>query len=286
MVWLALSEAGGAYAETAEAIRAELQRGGVMRAELVVKPWRELLAAAGPPPRLVVAIGVGALRGIAGVGARAPLLATLVPRAAYTHIAAEAGAGLRPNSAVWLDQPVSRQFDLLQVAMPGRRRIGVLLGPESRQIESDMLSAAADRKLEIVAMRIDSAEQLSAALQNTVDDADVLLALPDPLIYNGSTIQNILTTAYRRRIPLAGFSPAYVKAGALLALYSTPAEVGAQVGDLVRGVLAGRPLPPPQGPRDFSVGVNAEVARSLGIAVEADAAARWTEQLRLKERAP
>ena len=286
IVWLALSETGGAYAETAEAIRTELQRGGAPRVDLVAKPWRELLAIQGPPPRLIVAIGVGALRGMAELGAPAPLLATLVPRATYVRIAEGAGPALRPHSAIWLDQPVARQLNLLQVALSDRRRVGVLLGPESRLLERELLQAAAERSLELTHASIDGVEQLPAALQKTLDAADVLLALPDPVIYNGSTIQNILTTAYRRRVPLAGFSPSYIKAGALLALYSTPLQIGTQVGGAVRTVLAGRPLPSPQGPREFSIGVNAEVAHSLGIAVEADAQSRWAEQLRTKERVP
>ena len=284
-VWIALSEPGGVYAETAEAVRAEFERGGG-RAEIVIRPWRELPATQGPPPRLTIAVGVGALRGMAEGGVKAPLLATLVPRAAYLRLAERAAPGLRPHSAVWLDQPVARQFKLLQAALPARRHIGVLLGPESRLLEPELLQAAADRNLEVVHAHIDGVEQLPAALQKTLDVADVLLALPDPLIYNGATIQNILTASYRRRVPLVGFSPAYIRAGALLALYSTPAQVGTQVGEIMRAVLAGRPLPPPQGPREFSVGVNAEVARSLELAVEGDAAARWAGQLRLKERAP
>lgn len=283
VVWLALSEAGGVYAETEAAIRAELQRSGA-RAEAVAKPWREFAAAPEPPPRLIVAIGVGALRGLADRGVKGPLLATLVPRAVYARFVAEAGSGLRPHSAVWLDQPLARQLDLVQLALPARRRIGVLLGPESRPLEAELASAMAERNLEAFVTRLDSAAELPAALQKTLDNADVLLALPDPQIYNGITIQNILTSTYRRRIPLAGFSPAYVKAGALLAVYSTPAQIGMQVGGIVAAVLAGRPLPPPRGPREFSIGVNAEVARSLGLAIEADAATKWTE--RLKELAP
>lgn len=284
VIWLALSEAGGAYAETADAIRAEIQRGAAARAELVTKPWRELVDGQGPPPRLVIAIGVGALRGLAESGPKVALLATLVPRSAYVRQVDAMSLSGRPYAALWLDQPAARQLDLLRLALPARQRIGVLLGPESRMVEPELLRAAAERNLTIAGVRIDGADQLPTALQRTLDAADVLLALPDPQIYNSATIQNVLTAAYRRRIPLAGFSPAYIKAGALLALYSTPLQVGTQVGEIVRIMLAGRPMPPSHGPREFSIGVNAEVARSLGITVDADAAARWTEQLRLKER--
>jgi ABC-type uncharacterized transport system substrate-binding protein len=279
VVWLALTEDGGAYAETAAAVRAELQRTGTP-VEVIARPWRELLDSPAPPPRLIVAVGVGALRGLAESESKIPLLATLVPRAAYQRVADSAGRGGRSVSAVWLDQPVVRQFDLLRLALPARHRIGVVLGPESRQLEAELRRAAAERKLDISAQRIDGADQLPGALRRVLDDSDILLALPDPQIYNGATIHNVLTSTYRQRIPLAGFSPAYVKAGALLAVYSTPLQVGTQTGEIVRAALAGRPLPAAQGPRLFVVGLNMDVARSLGIAVEADAAARWTEQLR------
>lgn len=277
-VWIALSEPGGVYAETAAAVQAELERGGA-RPEIVVRPWRELTPGTAPP-RLIVAIGVGALRGLAETDSKVPLLATLVPRTAYQRIADGPPRSGRPLSAVWLDQPLSRQLDLLTQALPSRHRIGVLLGPESRPLEAELLRAAGERNLEIVLARPDSAEQLSPAVQRVLEDADALLALPDPQIYNGATIQNLLTAAYRQRVPLIGFSPAYVKAGAMLSIYSTPQQVGTQTGEIARLSLAGRPLPPAQGPRAFSIGLNADVARSLGIVFDDEAPARWTERLR------
>lgn len=283
-VWIALGESGGAYAEAAEAARGELMRGGG-RGEPLVKPWRELIAGGAAPPRLVVAVGVGAMRGIADSGLKVPMVATLVPRASYQRFADSLSGG-RSVTAVWLDQPVVRQMDLLRLALPQRRRVGVLFGADSRLFEQELLRAGSERGLDIVAAHAYSGEQVPTSLQRTLEDADVLLALPDPQIYNSSTIQNILTAAYRRRLPLVGFSAAYVKAGALLALYSTPAQVGAQAGEIARTVLAGKPLPPPQWPREFAVGVNADVARSLGVPLDGDAAARLTDYLRTRERAP
>lgn len=283
VVWLALGEVGGVHADAAKAVAAELQRTGT-RAELIVKPWRELPDAA-KAPRLIVAIGVGAWRGMAASDVKAPLLATLVPRSAYQVEAEQAARGGRAVSALWLDQPVARQLDLLKIALPARSRVGVLLGPDSRLVEQELMRAAAERNLEIVAARVGGADQLPAALQRVLGEGDVLLALPDPQIYNGATIQNVLTSAYRHRLPLVGFSPAYVKAGAMLSVYSTPTQLGTQVGEIVRAVLGGRPLSAAQGPRLFSIGLNADVARSLGIVVVADAETRWAEQLR-SEAAP
>jgi ABC-type uncharacterized transport system substrate-binding protein len=121
---------------------------------------------------------------------------------------------------------------------------------------------------------------LFPALQSLLRDVDVVLALPDPEVFNGQTAGNILTAAYRRRVPLVGFSPAYVKAGALLALYSTPAQIGSRGGDILRQALSGNALPRPQWPADFVVKLNSDVAHSLGLALDEAALA---EQLRRQE---
>ena len=282
-MWLALSEPGGAYAETAEAARREIQRGG---ATVEIQTWQQFLAAGRPPPQLIIAVGSSAYTGLAESELRAPLLATLLPRVIYERHVERAARQGRITSAVFLDQPPSRLLDLLRLALPERRRIGVIFGPESRQWAPSLRSAIAERGMVLTSAETAAGRSLFPALQDLIDDSDLLLALPDPYVFNSLTVQNILTATYRRRIPLIGYSPAYIKAGALLAIYSTPAQVGAQAGEIARAVLAGRPLPAVQAPREFSIGFNADVARSLGIAVGADAPEKWAEQLRLKERAP
>eukprot|EP01032_Pedospumella_encystans_P026470 gene26469-29906_t len=109
---------------------------------------------------------------------------------------------------------------------------------------------------------------LFTGLKTVLDDADVLLAVADPQVYNSATISNILLATYRARVPVVAFSPAYVKAGALLALYSTPRQIGVQAGALARGVLQGGPVPASQYPQEFSVAVNEHVARSLGLTLD------------------
>lgn len=284
VVWLALSDNGSAYAEAAEAARREIQRNNAASVE--IHPWQQFLTPGRTPPRIIVAVGSGAFAGLADSDVHAPLLATLLPRAVFERHDDKAGRNGRIRSAVFLDQPATRQIELLRLTLPERRRVGILVGPESKHAVPLLRRTAAERGLTLASNEASPGGNLFSFLQDLLDESDVLLALPDPAIFNGLTIQNILTAAYRRRIPLVGFSPAYIKAGALLALYSTPTQVGTQTGEIVRTFLGGRPLPTPQGPREFSVGVNADVARSLGIALDADAVPRWIEQLRAKERTP
>ena len=119
---------------------------------------------------------------------------------------------------------------------------------------------------------VNAAEDIYPALRQALDESEVILALPDPLIYNSATLQNILLTTYRARTPLVAFSPAYVKAGATLAVYSTPAQLARGAAAMVRQWRAGRVLPPPQSPREFEVAANERVAASLGLTIDAPAA--------------
>jgi ABC-type uncharacterized transport system substrate-binding protein len=284
VVWVALSEAGGAHAEAAAAAANEIEGAGSGRGDAVVRHWREFRVGELPAPRLIIAVGNQARRGIMESEHKAPLLAVLVTRSAHDHALADAGG--RAHSAVVLDQPPARQLAALRLALPALRRVGILFGPESRLQEAAFLRAATESGLQLVTGRVDSPELLGGVLQRTLEDSELLLAVADPGVFNNASIQNILTAAYRRRVPLAAFSPAYVRAGALLALYSTPAQVGRQAGEMARAFLAGRPLPPLQAPQDFVISINAEVARSLGIPLQAANEHPLALQLRAAERKP
>jgi ABC-type uncharacterized transport system substrate-binding protein len=159
-------------------------------------------------------------------------------------------------------------------------KVGMLVGAESKGHLPALEKAARERGFELVTSPV-AQDGLFAALQAVLPEVEVLLALPDPAVFNSQTAANILTAAYRRQVPLVGFSPAYVKAGALLALYSTPAQVGARGGEVLRQALSGRGLPPPQWPREFTVSVNQDVARSLGFALDE---LQLGEQLRQEDR--
>ncbi len=282
-VWVALSETGGAHAEAAEALRAELDQAQPGRIEWHVAHWSQFSSPT-PEPQWVVAVGTAAQRGMQELFASdttpPPLLAILVPRLAFERIADPARLRAGSLSAVFLDQPPARQLELIRLALPAAHNVGILVSAESKAHGTGLDKAAKDRGMHLAMGQVGQ-DGLFPALQSLLAEADVLLALPDPAVFNSQTAANILTAAYRRQVPLVGFSPAYVKAGALLALYSTPAQVGLRGGDVLRQALAGRTLPLPQWPREFAVAVNQDVARSLGFALDQS---QLGEQLRQRER--
>jgi len=282
-VWVALSETGSAHAQAAEALRAEVEQAQPGRIDWRVEHWTRF-ASATPEPQWVVAVGTAAQRGMqelfAGDASPPPLLSILVPQLAFERLVDPARLRSGSVSAVFLDQPAARQLELIRLALPAARGIGILVGAESRSHATALEKAARERGMQITLEPVGPGG-LFQALQSLLADVEVLLALPDSAVFNSQTAANILTATYRRQVPLVGFSPAYVKAGALFALYSTPAQIGARGGEVLRQALATRSLPPPQWPRQYTVAVNRDVARSLGFVLDE----KWLgEQLQQRDR--
>jgi len=278
------SERSAAYQETTGALLGELERGGVAGKDAIQITATELAKAGEPTPRLYIALGTEAASVLARSEVKASVLCILLPRLSFERVLRESGR--KPSSqfsALYLNQPLGRQLDLVRLALPQARRIGVILGPESQRQTAGLEEAAQSRGMKLVRAQVESNEPVFEGLKTILGEADLLLALPDPQIYNSNSLQNILLASYRAQVPMLAFSPAYVRAGALLAVYSTPAQIGQQAGVMARDVLQGGGLGSPQYPQDFSVSVNEHVARSLGLNLEPQA---LTERLRRLERKP
>jgi len=276
-VTMVLSEEDGAYAQVADRLRTALSQGsGSARPTIKTMSLQSLKE--GEPVRpdagqILVAIGTGAMRELAQKNLSQPIISVLVPRAAFEKISRQSArlGDHRRFSAIYLDQPWARQFALVRYALPNRTRIGILLGPNSAEFAPALRAAAKAGGFTAMIEKADNETDLLPALTRLLGESDALLAVPDPVIYNRNTIQSILLTTYHHQVPLFGFSAAYVKAGALAAVYSVPEQIGQQAAELIQHLAADRHLLPPQAPRYFSVGINTQVARSLGLTLDDEA---------------
>lgn len=245
--------------------------------------WREVTvaserAAPGMPAagdQLVVALGSRALAAAARQAAGRPLVAALVTRAALEEAALPHGERW---SAIVLDQPMERWANLLRAAFPGRQSVGMLAGPTAAGVLRLLERKLAEQHMSLVAEAAMSSAEVVPALEKLLPRMSVLLALPDPLVHNRNTVQPLLLTTYRAGIPVVAYSESYQQAGAVLALYSTVPQIVAQVAASLRQWQEGRQPPAIQSPAEYTVGINAAVARSLGLHLPS--AGELTDRLR------
>lgn len=260
-VHFALSSEAAPYMELVEAAVAELE--GL--AEVDSAPL-------GPVPddaEVIVTVGVAAAQALIRTDDARPVFSVLIPAATWRMLHDDPA---RPRTALFLDQPFQRQVAMVRALLPPVRDLGVVLGPVSASMHQDLLDAAQAHGLRLQAARIEEADETLAAMTAVLRRSDALLALPDPMVFNRYTVQGALLTGFRMRRPVFGFSEAWVTAGALASVHSTPAQSGSELGGLIADWLAeGGELPPPAKPRLYTLSVNRQVAHALDLALPTDA---------------
>ena len=283
-VLIVSAERNAAFNEAAAVFTDELERGGVARSQVQYLTLAEARASNTTAGQFALALGVEAAAEMARTELRAPVLSVFVPSASFDAIVrTHPRRSTSPFSAIYLNQPLGRQLDVIQLALPQRPRIGVLLGSLSSAQMPMLEDERRKRSLGLIQAQIDPNEPMFSKLQALLDTSQVLLALPDPQVFNSGTLQNILLSTLRAGIPVVSFSPAYVKAGALMAIYSTPAQVGQQAAQLARPVLQGNDLAAPQYPREFRIDVNMSLARSMNLDLDAQVLTERLKRLELKK---
>lgn len=272
-ITIVLSDEGGAYEEFANHLNSLLVPANKTPVRLVsLKNMAndDFTRAAGN--QLVIAVGTPAMVAMAQKPAGNAILNVLVPRATFIKTAKQYNRNQdqRRFSAVYMDQSWTRQLRLIRATMPTRPKVGILLGRESSDYIAALQTAAKEVDLSLNIETVTDDADLLNALRRLLNNSNVILAVPDAQIYNRNNISSILLTSYRQQVPLFGFSASYVKAGALAAVYSSPAQISQQVAEIIASLTPGGGLPAPQYPRYFSLNTNQQVARSLGISIESD----------------
>lgn len=258
---------GAAYDEFVETVRSELKSVPGLKIQSIALDAQASATRLPDDIFMVLTVGVQATRKIvadAEANGRWPVLGVMVPRASFEALGPVA-RNTRRISALYLDQPAQRQIELIRALLPNARNIGLVVGPTHQRDLDAIRPLAASKGLAMVTEKANRDTELYPALQSILRTSDVLLALPDPYIVNVSTAQNLLLTAFRFRVPVIGYSAAYVRAGALAAAYSTPRQIGLEAAQIVRQVWRGNALPAPRYPRNFSIAINRALAENLGL---------------------
>jgi ABC-type uncharacterized transport system substrate-binding protein len=265
---LILSERGGVYADFSATLEESLAG---TNWSIAAKLQADALPTLAGQADLIVTVGSEALRKALGRGDSPPIIATLLPRQSYEKLLSEFR---RPGriTAIYLDQPAARQAAFINNLLPGQKRAGMLFSSETRNAASQYRQAFASAGLTLDSEDSDAESTLLPALNTLLGRVNFLIAVPDSTIYRRNNIKAILITAFRYQRPVIGYSPAFVNAGALAALHSTPAQIARQTAEMI--IAHGANLPSPSGPTQFAISINSNVAQSLGLNLPDEAAIR------------
>lgn len=220
----------------------------------------------GDNEKILVALGSATAEKVLASELTQPLLALMIHRAEFLRLRARY-PDREGFTAVFTDQPISRQFAAVARLLPGAERICTLLGGTSGSFQQELASAAAGHGLKLTNLLLKVNDKPQRALVRIADQCDLLLAVTDPMIYNATSLRSLMLSAYHRRIPVLGYSPAFVRAGALAGLFTRPYHLGEQAADMVDRMVKTGTVPAPEYPRRFQIIYNERVAHRWRLAL-------------------
>jgi putative tryptophan/tyrosine transport system substrate-binding protein len=222
-------------------------------------------------PEVILAIGTPATRAAKSATQTIPIV--------FTRIADPVGFGLvsslaRPETNLTgvsdlMVETGAKRLELLNTAVPGAKRVGVLWASdypaaELREIER----AAQSLSLELIPIGARSLDEVEPALQAMVEQrASALIVVPAPIF--GQRPQRMADLTAKARLPAMFFVKGFVEAGGLMAYGVDPAVRVRRVANYVDKILKGaKPADlPVEQPTKFELVINLKTAKSLGLAI-------------------
>lgn len=223
--------------------------------------------------RLVVTVGSEALNAVLANQVDAPILSILIRQSVFEQLLQLHGLSLhntkRPIAVIYLDQPLNRQFNLIGTLFKDHAppRLGVLLSNHSLREKENLKTISAKHNMVLTSLFVKPFENPVSVLDSILNEVDVVLAVPDPKIYNSSTARGILLTAFHKRIPIIAYSHTFVNNGALASVYSNTKQIGDQTANTIVKIMrySFNSIPKEQYPTDYSIAINYQVAQSIGL---------------------
>ncbi|MBE9535544.1 MAG: ABC transporter substrate-binding protein [Proteobacteria bacterium] len=219
-------------------------------------------------PALIHSVGTDATRLIKESIKDVPVVFSMVLNPVAGGIIESMQASGNNLTGASMDLPVSLQFSYIRKLKPATKKIGVIYSEkETGAVVREAKKYARRIGLELVAEAVDGPQGVPRAINRLKRKVDFIWSVADGNVFTRETVRELLLVSLRRKLPLMGLSPAFVKAGALFSLSIYPDKVGRQAAGLTMDVLAGeKPSTIPiTVPTDSELLVNKNTLKMLGL---------------------
>jgi putative ABC transport system substrate-binding protein len=212
-------------------------------------------------PDLIFTLGTSATKLAAEKTSAIPILSGMI-------MESEALKNTANITGIFLEYSIETQFDWMKRFLPDANTIGVIYNPENNQTKVDEAEVWAVKSgFNLISEKISSPREIPSALERLSKRVDVLLGIPDKMVYTQQTAKQILLFSFRNRIPFIGFSSSWVKAGALYALDWNYRDIGRECGDRAVRILQGKKAnsSSPNREKSVSYSLNLKAAERMKI---------------------
>ena len=204
----------------------------------------------------------------------AELVAMYINREVFYAIASPLMLSQKKIGAIFNETSTESQFKLIHNLFGESLSVSVPLTYKTQKYRYEILKAAQAFNFEVSTPLIDARSNVTRSIAGTAS-SNVMLMMPDLDLYTPTNLSSILESCYRRGLPVIGFNPAIVQAGALATTCASNEEMAASLEWMLRperGPLA------PAHPVYWHSTYNEQIARSLNVVIPPNSPNAWPQE--------
>lgn len=211
--------------------------------------------------QIIISVGEPAAQTIASLDHKNRHITTFISKKTYKEIIEKYSKHKENTCGIIIDQPVERIISATREHINRFSRFGIIAStrsPRNKGKEIELYDASAVIYQPLI-------DDIHTTIKNISENqVDAIIATHDADIYNRHTARNILISSYHFNIPIIGYSSGFVRAGAIMGIYSKPESFAKDIHKIIN-----TPEACANGtmfyPSTYTVEINKQVAKSLGI---------------------
>tara|TARA_Y100001935_G_scaffold255658_1_gene270634 strand:- start:19615 stop:20478 length:864 start_codon:yes stop_codon:yes gene_type:complete len=223
--------------------------------------------------KLTISVGTKATKLLQTKMKREPILFTMVFRPDRTELVKNLKFPGKNATGVALDIPLDTQFKTLRKIFPYMRRIGTLYTPYLDQDVIDKAKIIAEKyNFSLAAQEVYSKDQIQKQLETLFrQQIQLLWSTADQKIYSKKSLQYILLSLNRFKVPYMGLSKSYLKLGAYVSMDPDPVHIGKKTAAMAKRMIEKRQNPmitPVEFPDEVRYSVNEKVMKQFRFRID------------------
>ena len=224
-------------------------------------------------PKLTISVGTKATKLLQTKLKRQPILFTMVFRPDRTELVKNLKFPGKNATGVALDIPLETQFATLRKIFPYMRRIGTLYTPYLDQdLIDEAKKVAEEHNFTLAAQEVYSKDQIQKQLEILFrQQIQLLWSTADQKIYSKKSLQYILLSLNRFKVPYMGLSKSYLKLGAYISMDPDPVHIGKKTAAMAKRIIEKRQNPmitPVEFPDEVLYSVNEKVMKQFRFSID------------------
>ena len=218
---------------------------------------------------IIVAIGYKAAMMISKHKPKATVIYSLIPK--NKNLKSKINCNNKQCYKIYINQPLHRYISLFNILFPKERNLAFVTTKEKNNDSLYLSAHSRENGFTYKEIQIGKSSNIARTLIKKLNKNDVLLALPNPNIYNANNAKSIILSSYHKNVPIIAYSKSFAKAGALISLYSSINDIADETVNLINKIItSGQQIEKEHYPDNFSIEINSAVARSLNIDLDSE----------------